>query len=395
MIYLFYFQQCFVTLLKYFLTHIFLFYSRDEGSCNHVAALLYAVVDITVWKRDGLDASTSKKCLWNNPRKRKLSPKSSYDLCNKKPTTAASALDPMFLANLLRKSIPSCGFVVNVSAQLVEKKEDPLPEKEGPLFCYIEGVDLSSEECQKVFKEFASTQNYTQEEIFNVELATREQANCDAWHKLRRGKITASNFHLVANRRASTKPDKSVKLLMGYGDTPDLEALKWGRNHEAAARRMYALKQKTKHPGINVRKSGLVIDGERGYLACSPDGVITCTHCSPTQGLLEVKCPFAHRFETAEEACADDTFCCDIVNGEVKLKRKHKYYLQVQGQMAVTGKKWCDFVIWTLKGMSVERIFFDSELWSRMLFSLDSFYIGAMVPELFSLRVKRELPLFA
>jgi len=33
----------------------------------------------------------------------------------------------------------------------------------------------------------------------------------------------------------------------------------------------------------------------------------------------------------------------------------------VQGQLALTGLEWCDFVIWTLGGILVERIYFDAD----------------------------------
>ena len=49
--------------------------------------------------------------------------------------------------------------------------------------------------------------------------------------------------------------------------------------------------------------------------------------------------------------------------GHLKLEHNHKYYHQVQGQLALTasGLEWCDFVIWTLGGISVERIYFDAD----------------------------------
>ena len=35
----------------------------------------------------------------------------------------------------------------------------------------------------------------------------------------------------------------------------------------------------------------------------------------------------------------------------------HKYYTQVQGQLLVSQKKYCDFVVWTLKGQVVHRLY--------------------------------------
>ena len=42
-----------------------------------------------------------------------------------------------------------------------------------------------------------------------------------------------------------------------------------------------------------------------------------------------------------------------------QLKRSHPYYCQVQGQMAITERAWCDFVVYTSKGIAIDRITFD------------------------------------
>jgi hypothetical protein len=38
------------------------------------------------------------------------------------------------------------------------------------------------------------------------------------------------------------------------------------------------------------------------------------------------------------------------------LKRTHAYYFQVQGQLLITGRQFCYFVIWTPKGLILEKI---------------------------------------
>lgn len=45
----------------------------------------------------------------------------------------------------------------------------------------------------------------------------------------------------------------------------------------------------------------------------------------------------------------------------LKLKPQHVYYSQIQGQLAITEGKWCDFVVFANKGLSVERINFDPD----------------------------------
>ncbi|KAH3887037.1 hypothetical protein DPMN_011049 [Dreissena polymorpha] len=66
-------------------------------ACNHIGALMYALSDLTAKKKDGTLASTSKKCVWdrfNNPRKRKLTPKKSSELTFRKHTFE-SKLEPV------------------------------------------------------------------------------------------------------------------------------------------------------------------------------------------------------------------------------------------------------------------------------------------------------------
>ena len=67
-------------------------------------------------------------------------------------------------------------------------------------------------------------------------------------------------------------------------------------------------------------------------------------------------------------------FCSHEIDGKPQLKRDHDYYAQVQGQLGVTQAKWCDFVIYTEKGLSIERIKYDHQYWTNMKNTLQSFY---------------------
>ena len=62
---------------------IFITSFRLGEACNHIAALMYAIADISQRKKDGTLAPTSEKCKWNNPRKRKLSPQKAQDKISK------------------------------------------------------------------------------------------------------------------------------------------------------------------------------------------------------------------------------------------------------------------------------------------------------------------------
>lgn len=97
--------------------------------------------------------------------------------------------------------------------------------------------------------------------------------------------------------------------------------------------------------------------------------------------VLEIKCPFTYRNMTIENACKQSSFPLVMVDGSPKLKKQHPqgYYAQVQGQMALSGLDWCDFVVF-LSGshtISVERILFDPQYWNdKLLPKLKSFYFS-------------------
>ena len=57
------------------------------------------------------------------------------------------------------------------------------------------------------------------------------------------------------------------------------------------------------------------------------------------------------------------------------LKVTHECYYQVQGQMALTGAKWCDFIIYTRKCVSVQTIRFDEPFWKAKVRLLSSFFL--------------------
>jgi len=68
----------------------------------------------------------------------------------------------------------------------------------------------------------------------------------------------------------------------------------------------------------------------------------------------------------------------------LRLKSNHAYFAQIQGQMGIGNRPWCDFVVYTLKGLSVSRVKFDSKFWEDALPKLASFYDNCVAPEIVS-----------
>jgi len=148
----------------------------------------------------------------------------------------------------------------------------------------------------------------------------------EEWLKVRLGKVTASG---VADVLAKTKTGVSasranylIKLAI-QRTTKQIEegftndAMQWGKDHEAQARVDYEVAS-----GNFVDQVGFVEHPSIAWFGCSPDGLVN------DNGLVEIKCPNS---ATHWSYIKDDG-------------PPTKYYIQMQAQMACTGRSWCDFV---------------------------------------------------
>ena len=69
-------------------------------------------------------------------------------------------------------------------------------------------------------------------------------------------------------------------------------------------------------------------------------------------------------------------------DGEPQLKRNHEYYFQIQTQLGVTARTYCDFFVYTSHGYFLERINFDKRFWDEILDVLVKFWKKVIGPEL-------------
>ncbi|MDU4301376.1 MAG: YqaJ viral recombinase family protein, partial [Eikenella corrodens] len=94
-------------------------------------------------------------------------------------------------------------------------------------------------------------------------------------------------------------------------------AMQHGTDTEPAARAMYMLET-----GADVTETGFIPHPSIAMSGASPDGLVS------EDGLIEIKCPnTATHLEFLQNR-----------------KPKHEYLLQMQWQMACTGRQWCDFI---------------------------------------------------
>jgi len=147
----------------------------------------------------------------------------------------------------------------------------------------------------------------------------------EEWYEIRRGVPTASSFDKIvttagAQSKQRTKFLHELAAQKCSGLTDDKfqsQAMLQGVNREDTARKFYELIR-----GVEVKEIGFCMTDDEKF-GCSPDGIVG------DNGLIEVKCPLG------------STHVGYFINqGEVPLE----YFAQVQGQLLVTGREWCDFI---------------------------------------------------
>jgi putative phage-type endonuclease len=148
----------------------------------------------------------------------------------------------------------------------------------------------------------------------------------DEWFSARLGKVTASRVSDVVAKtktgygatRGNYMSQLIVERLTGRSvESFSSSAMQWGTDTEPLARAAYET-----FKDVLVDEEGFVQHPTIEMAGASPDGLIG------DDGLVEIKCPnTATHIETL-----------------IAKKADARYINQMQWQMAVTGRKWCDFV---------------------------------------------------
>lgn len=146
------------------------------------------------------------------------------------------------------------------------------------------------------------------------------------WHLQRLGKVTASRVSDVLSKgksgesasRKNYRTELLVQRLTGQpGESFTNTAMEWGTATEPLARIAYEAEM-----GVFVDQVAFIDHPSIAQFGCSPDGLVA------ENGLIEIKC--------GNSATHIDW----MLDG----KPPTKHIPQMQCQMAVTGRQWCDFV---------------------------------------------------
>lgn len=172
------------------------------------------------------------------------------------------------------------------------------------------------------------------------------------WFEARKCKVTASVVGAILGCSPFQKKEDIMRQMIReyYGAESEFKenpAMQWGTLNEEHALFDYEI-----FTGNNVKAEGFVTYGD--WLGASPDGLIG------EDGLVEIKCPYHKR---------------DDANPIFKtIHSLPHYYAQVQIQMLVLDRKWCDFYQWSQYGYRLERVELDTDWLDENLPELKKFH---------------------
>ena len=139
----------------------------------------------------------------------------------------------------------------------------------------------------------------------------------EEWFESRKTCLTASNFGTALGLNPYQSRQKLWRQLTGLQPAFEgNEFTKRGEKLESFAKQSYEVQS-----GILIEDTGFHIHSVEKWLGASPDGLV---EDYSGKGLVEIKCPMIE---------------IDLV--------KPMYFAQMQGQMEVMGRGWCDFFAWS------------------------------------------------
>ena len=380
--------------------------ASELGRCSQVVAVLISLVD-HVQKHGTITTTpcTSKECTWNKGKKRKKKTQRlsavKYPSKSKKRKIEVIEFDPRPAKYRKVTSSHINNFVCNLHRISADQNKTTMWETQ----LTVTYNDYNLEDTSVLEQQVSDLMANLSPACLSQIDGTKAQNESERWYSERWPRITATTCldayragkkvkESSSNASASAKKYISSNIWNVDGDKPQTYWMKYGLESEADAIDKYETQTKE-----NVSTSGLWVNPKFPFLACSPDGLLG------QDGLLEIKSLKLFKEHSIYDVCNDkgtliskdiiNRQCFLIKDNKCTLKKSHSYYYQIQMQLLVTERSFCDFVLYAKNGpVSIERIYMDENLISDMLSVLTDFWKRVVAPEIYEMRVPRDLSPF-
>jgi hypothetical protein len=196
-------------------------------------------------------------------------------------------------------------------------------------------------------------ENLSDADLQQIQIATINQGGSALYRYEKSKRLTASNFgRILTAMHKKQFPVALYKAVFGLYDLNELEAARFGMSRENHLKQVYIART-----GRHLEQSGLRISRNKQFLACTPFGI-------SGNILVEAKSSFKHRnTRTVREAAMQDPLFC--LDSQLKLKKWHWYYAQLQGAMYVTQLKRAQLMVMVGQDVEIIEVPFDPA-WGRI-----------------------------
>jgi putative phage-type endonuclease len=189
----------------------------------------------------------------------------------------------------------------------------------------------------------------------------RGEQGGDDWLRARKGRVTASNAGAAAELSSFTTPEALAEEINGTTvkefDSAAKERMGHGTVTEPVARDWYSSSR-----GVTVREVGLAVPKWEPRLGGSLDGDVV-----GTEGMIEIKAPKRMYGPLLQHQARLATGWQPPVGYRAHIWPTH--YAQMQLCMQITGKKWCDYIVYATESnlVYVERVPLSDTYWRELL----------------------------
>jgi len=202
--------------------------------------------------------------------------------------------------------------------------------------------------------------------IFNE---TKQQAESETWHNIRKQRITASTAHRILHAR---QPSTALSY---FNPKPFTSAsVEYGKQMESLA-----LKKYQEVTSAQLMPSGVVVSATEPWMCATPDAFAKIKNVECAAGVdvvddeivgVEVKCPYTC-------ATTKEIWVPYIFGG--KLRKNHTYYTQVQIQMFCCNLKKTHFFVFSKNDhvlITVER---DEKFLNEIIPKLKTIFFNVLI----------------